>query len=336
MAKDRVTNNNRASNSADDRHHHLDRWVIGIGATLVTAVCDFIFLWPESHLAALLLFAAWLSLLAVYVIAISGVGREWCIVAVVGLFGLALFANAIIGPNLPAETDIHGWLQPAKDPMPETGCGEIARNRAIVVLGTNGFLFNGGDKIPTVRVGTCDVVSMARSPEGILVNASVYSANGELAARVENNEWHLVPGQISYGKRPDRSTLIVLDKFGKEMLWVRFLNPRAVRVRGVFSCKGEFQFTVTDDKVGPSGNTKYLMSHSCVTDVPRITLHREWFVQDRTVLPVIQAIPTILAAKVSSTRLLRPSETVPRYPARTAPSQLGAPPRPEPRHSNAV
>ena len=46
-----------------------------------------------------------------------------------------------------------------------------------------------------------------------------------------------------------RSTFVLLDRFDKEVLYVRYLNSHAVRIRGRFLCGSAPQAVIRDDAV---------------------------------------------------------------------------------------
>ena len=53
--------------------------------------------------------------------------------------------------------------------------------------------------------------------------------------------------------RPDRSTFLLLDRFDKEVLYVRYLNRNAVRIRGRFICGQAPQAIIRDDTILTGG-----------------------------------------------------------------------------------
>jgi len=82
------------------------------------------------------------------------------------------------------------------------------------------------------------------------LNADIFSANGTLIARIENGEFHLTEGQFAYPKRSeDRSTLAVYDLAGEEVLWVRWINPAVIDIRGTFSCPRHSPLLITSARM---------------------------------------------------------------------------------------
>ena len=56
-------------------------------------------------------------------------------------------------------------------------------------------------------------------------------------------------GVVSGYLRPDAHTLVILDRFDKEVLYIRYLNPNAVRIRGRFLCGESPQAVIRDDTI---------------------------------------------------------------------------------------
>lgn len=83
----------------DQRLYHL---VYTLGISAVFGLVDVLFLWPESHLKALLAGAAVLSLIATY--ELKSRGAPWRLVAAVAafLFVLAIVASWCVGPPVTA------------------------------------------------------------------------------------------------------------------------------------------------------------------------------------------------------------------------------------------
>jgi hypothetical protein len=173
-------------------------------------------------------------------------------------------------PILPEETEIHGWLLPASDDTPHNSCGMIGigKDQLLVIAGSNAIVNRGTQKFRALTVGSCPVISFDRNQEGSAIDADVFDESGILVARVESNEFHLVPGKYSYGNRPDRSTLTVFDREGNELLAIRYLNPSTIQIRGVFACKGSEPIMVTDDAVMTVGRKAALSIGNCLFDDP--------------------------------------------------------------------
>lgn len=202
---------------APDSHYGQDQklyhWVYVAGITILTGVVDFAFLWPEWHLGALLVFATWLSLVAIYEFRNST--RGLAVTVPVLLFVGALIVNFLVDALTPIpERIVTGTLQAANDPRPLTGCDpaspgdsywspfggflrfettkpkEAPPNDAIVVaLGNNGIIVTKSESVPIIQVGECTLLSIQKTPNGLLVNASVFDLQGKLRAFLRDNSF---------------------------------------------------------------------------------------------------------------------------------------------------
>jgi hypothetical protein len=236
-----------------DRHKKLVHFGYSFGGFVLTAVIDYLFLWPENHLAALLAIAAWLSVTAIVELTVWGY-RPWITVSsVLGLFVGASIIDLIVGPVLPTETDIHGWLEPSNEPVPpNAACSPDTLERVrpygmAFLLGRAGCWEPSGlGPRPVLTVSSCAAMSVEMANDKIALNADIYDG-ADLVAHIENNEFNLVPGKFAYQKRPDRSHLTIFDKSNKKLMAISYLNKKIVQITGVFSCSDGVKVTVTDD-----------------------------------------------------------------------------------------
>jgi hypothetical protein len=223
-------------------------------------------IWPHSHIVAL-------ALVPVGVVALllldGGVStKRTCqtgaitILACVGIYFSA-------PPILPEETDTHGWFEPAGDPFPSDnactkgGAVQQLPNGMLFSLGKDGMWFQkkpGGAR-PLLTVGACTLMSGEFENDQFLFSADIYDSERELVARIERNEFHLVPAKYAYPDRPDRSTLKIYDKGGKLLLSVHRRNKDAMDVTGVFTCSDGKEAKVEKDgkltMTGPNGSRSW-------------------------------------------------------------------------------
>jgi hypothetical protein len=203
-------------------------------------------------------------------------GAQVSITAVLVSVGSIIF-YFVEPASWPTETENHGWLEPANEPFPaDSNCGEDVRqarpNGMLFSLGKPGVWFSktSGGSRPLLTVGACTLMSAEFEGDQMLFNADIYDRNHELVARIERNEFHLIPSKYAYQTRPDRSTLNVYDKEGKLLVTLRYRSKEAIDVSGNFSCSdgreakavshGELTMTgpkgaVTADNLGCLVNT---------------------------------------------------------------------------------
>jgi hypothetical protein len=217
-------------------------------------VVDATEIWPRSHLFALV--TAVVGVLALLLLD-GGVStkRAFIITAATSAACTALYLFA--PPILPDETEIHGWLFPATEPSPANACDLMQKpqNALLFVLGSNGAWTTDNGPSTVLEVGSCVSMSMRREEEKLAFDADIFDASGDLIARIDKNEFNLVPGKYSYQKRSeDRSAMTVYDRQGKELLFVHYLNKTTVKLRGSFACSDMTNATVTDTVVLTNDN----------------------------------------------------------------------------------
>jgi hypothetical protein len=85
------------------------------------------------------------------------------------------------------------------------------------------------------------------------ISTEIYARDGRLIGRLRDNRYSIGATQrLTLERSADRSALVVYDKQqGEELLFVKFLNPMAIRIRGIFTCPFPSlqTVTVTDDGV---------------------------------------------------------------------------------------
>ncbi len=236
------------NNNFDARLYHL---IFGVLLTLIAAGAEFKFLWSEAHGFSLLFLAATLCALATYeILAVYRLHVGW-LLAFIFLTALStLYAYQIIGPALPEETETHGWLMPANAARPPSACddmlsiGYVPRgghmiyvkpaDTDLILFGNLGVLHPTPGQVLVLSIEGAPIVGIVNGQQGLLVFAEIHNKAGLLVARIQMNEFHLMQSQISYTERRDRSSLVVYDPKGDEVLNVQFLNPHTFQILGKF------------------------------------------------------------------------------------------------------
>jgi len=70
------------------------------------------------------------------------------------------------------------------------------------------------------------------------VTASIVDSNNQHIVRIIDNEFQASPERAFNPKQPDKHSLVVRDSQGVEVLNIRFLNPKAMRIVGRFRMPG--------------------------------------------------------------------------------------------------
>ncbi|OJT98503.1 MAG: hypothetical protein BGN82_00530 [Alphaproteobacteria bacterium 65-7] len=220
---------------------------LGCGALLIWA-----FLLGQSPLTfsgtgavAVLTF---LCILTVHELAVRDVAAEWiaaatCAVMVVGGIGYGLWRLSLP----PALT---GPLRPANEAMPPGAQGADPGPRGLTFLmGGNRLAQRGPGPFHILTAQSCPILFLERRGGGLMAQASFYDGNDDIAFRIRDNRYEPATPLALTAYRPDPHTLLLLDRFHQEVLYIRYLNPRLVRIRGRFLCGAQPQVIIRDDTV---------------------------------------------------------------------------------------
>jgi hypothetical protein len=85
-----------------------------------------------------------------------------------------------------------------------------------------------------IAYGDDPVLTLDRIEDGnIAVSLKVLDKSGDLVSSIDRNEFNIANhALLTHKPRPDKSTLVVFDEEGNEALYVRYLNKKAIYVRG--------------------------------------------------------------------------------------------------------
>jgi hypothetical protein len=250
-------NKNNNNQNDNQRTHHL----IYEGFAVIGAVATFVSIWPNSHLHALFLLAAALSLVSTYEIINSGRPKHFISLATASFFWAAFLAYKAIGPNSIPNIEVVGSLQPGNDPTPPNACDNPNVGAHLedappvshppfaltIMIGGNVVARTHPGKFEALRIGQCSIISMEQNEKGIWVDADLNDETGKLIARITNNELHVMTGGRVFLNREDLSTLTIKNDQNDELLYVHYLNRGVVQVGGTFGCPGHVPVTVKEN-----------------------------------------------------------------------------------------
>lgn len=159
-----------------------------------------------------------------------------------------------------------GWLEPGDDPTPSNNCeGGTAVRKGITLL----FLGNHGNvhevlgfPHTVLLINGMKAVVLSKSPDGLIAPIiDIRSPDGKIVVRMNDTEGFVVNlnNELQF-KRPDHSTLIVTDEYGREVLNAKYLNRQALKITGVLTIPGygsvpldDGNFSNSCTEVGPQG-----------------------------------------------------------------------------------
>jgi hypothetical protein len=129
-----------------------------------------------------------------------------------------------------------GWLIPASDSTPDAGpCGVPPPDALMLYLGNEAVIAQHFPH-PVLTVSHKGMhenfLTLFKNPDGsVAVSVDILSGDKKLIARIEKNKFTVNVPNIFRQRRPDSHSLIVEDLYGKEVLNIRYLNPRALRIK---------------------------------------------------------------------------------------------------------
>lgn len=222
-------------------------------ALAVSLMVDFIGVWPSHRLLALVL-----PVIGVVVLMFVDGGISNKVMLWVTAIATAACTTAYVAFPTPKVPDVltTSPLRPGGAATPPNGCdlthprSKVPADEFRIILGTNAIPAGDG-KCTALGVGTCKALTLDRTPRGVTVDAELYDATGKLVVSVHDNMVDAITNErihVSNGGSLD--TLTVTNERNEELLYVRYLNPSAIVVRGVFRCEGHDPVAVTDEQIG--------------------------------------------------------------------------------------
>lgn len=147
-----------------------------------------------------------------------------------------------LGKSMPVTRELRGFLIPANEPSPPAppSCfGEVPDSATAFYFGDSMSYTTGGDikDIGVLMIGQEKVLSFESASGGVLLNAVVRDTDGKEVARITKNVFHTWSGSGYEAQAPDLHSILVLDNKDQAVLYVRYLNPKAIKVMGVFYSK---------------------------------------------------------------------------------------------------
>jgi hypothetical protein len=213
--------------------------------------------WLSLRGPVVLAVATALSLLAAYELTLRDVAPGWvlgCILGIQAVMGGGYLTWLYFQPPPPT-----GPLMAAGEPSPPPGCNQLPApddlmpNDLMMVFATDRVIGKGQGPFMPLVVDDCVVLKLDRKDGGLMVQAFGYDWNNDIAFQVINNVYEPAASLQIRAFRPDPSTFVLLDRFDQEVLYVRYLNRAAVRIRGRFLCGEQPQAVIHDDVIQVGG-----------------------------------------------------------------------------------
>jgi hypothetical protein len=131
---------------------------------------------------------------------------------------------------------LNGQLIPANEKTPPNACPPVPSDGAIVMVGDlkaqNASVFSKFPHTIIVSERRGPVLVVDKTPSGSLALVlDLRSNDGKIIARIDKNGFVLNRNNYLEVKR-DKSSLIIIDEYGTEVLNIRYINSRAIAVSG--------------------------------------------------------------------------------------------------------
>ena len=97
-----------------------------------------------------------------------------------------------------------------------------------------------------LRVGDKDLLGIHRSPSGVTIDAKIFDSDGKIVVGVDHNVVRPNTNNVYYVESPDPSTIIVHDQHDEIVLQIKYLNPKSIKVNGVFRYGGSSPVVMDD------------------------------------------------------------------------------------------
>jgi hypothetical protein len=201
-------------------------------ATIIWFFVDLTFVWPESHERAW-----WLGIvfLPTQLLQISQIPLRTTVITVVIWLAIGGIGYRFIPPTPKPETETHFWVETGNEPTPKDLCAGVSSNELVGEFGNN-FATKTKDNYYTAVDMPCTRIILERTPEGTAaISTVIRDEEGKIAARITDNEVRLMPWENDWSERSDdRSSVIVLDSYGKPVFTLRSKNSQIVEFEGIF------------------------------------------------------------------------------------------------------
>lgn len=201
----------------------------------------------SAHAVSFIFFAGFLTVVFYFLQAGQQSYALWFGVACGVAVGLAIPLD--LQANLLTDDPLQAYLTPATDPSPSSNPNFPPVPAGAVTLHLGNCLSHLTEPATVVlRVQGEDLLSLKKGGKGVLLSATLFSGDGRIVAHLIDNEFVVNPNNYFRLERPDRHTLVVYDQKDQSVLYVRFLNPAAIKLLCFMHAPSPYpSFVVTEE-----------------------------------------------------------------------------------------
>jgi hypothetical protein len=164
----------------------------------------------------------------------SGTAAAVILIVIIALF----IRNEMIKTEIRANTPVYfGELVPgdeASPPLPKNA----SKSTITLMLGDDLRVLAAQSENHVFSKQGAPFLSIGIKNDAMRISASIVDSDNKNIVRIINNEFQANPERAFNPKQPDRHSLVVRDSKGVEVLNIRYLNPKAMRIVGRFQIPG--------------------------------------------------------------------------------------------------
>ena len=221
-------------------------WLLAV-CLLVLAVFHNSIVTPETRGAALLGFATVLSVAIGYELTVRNLSMN-LVLFIVSMIPVLTGTGYLVWKHFFTPPEPHGPLVVAGEPSPPLACREKpGPDDLVMAFGTNRVIGRGRGPFSPIQATDCSTIKLIERDGGLIVEAFGFDWNNDVAYGIRDNRLDTVFVPGLHARRPDRSSFVLLDRFDQEVVYVRYLNRNAVRIRGRFLCGENPQVVIRDE-----------------------------------------------------------------------------------------
>ncbi|MES2293997.1 MAG: hypothetical protein V4527_11915 [Pseudomonadota bacterium] len=220
---------------------------------------------PGTRALTLLATASVLSMAALYELSVRDKPETWSALSVLTIATFCLLTYFLLRYFDPAPIEGRGLLIAANEGTPANGCdgqsGGLSANHLLMIFGSDGVVGRGDGPFTPISAGSCPALTFQRRNGGLLVDSFGYDSDNNVIYRIRQNVFEQVLRGFLQERRPDASSLEIVDELGHETLSIRYMNKNTVKVSGTFRC-GDTRPVIVGDSLARIGKTP-IGGHSC-------------------------------------------------------------------------
>lgn len=133
-----------------------------------------------------------------------------------------------------SETQTSGVLKPSNLSTPSNPCSGSVPEKAITLIFGKMATYTTKTPHTVLRYKDEDLLIIDKKENGMSISAKFRSRDKKIVAELIDNKFVINPNNYFRKDRPNKSTLIVFDQEGTEILNIQYLNELAMQLSGIF------------------------------------------------------------------------------------------------------